>query len=86
MTDQLDLSIDSSRLEESIDKFAATADRIADQLIAARKQNRELLAALKECVENFNWSRLAMDGESRALSGVLVDEYRKVIARAEGAR
>lgn len=34
-------------LEESIDKFAATANRIADELIAASALNRQLTAALE---------------------------------------
>lgn len=53
------------------------------RLIAAAP---ELLDALKECVDNFNFSRIAMDRESRELAGQLVDEYRKVIAKAEGAQ
>lgn len=34
-------------LDETIDSFAATANRIADQLIVARAHNRALVAALQ---------------------------------------
>lgn len=51
MTDHLNPSIDSSRLEEAIDNLGVTANNIADQLVAARKLNRQLVAALLEIAE-----------------------------------
>jgi hypothetical protein len=38
-------------LDQSIDRFSETANRIADELIAARKWNRELVRALLEIAE-----------------------------------
>jgi hypothetical protein len=44
----------------------------------------ELLDALKNCVSNFNFARIAMDPKSSEVAGALVDDYRKIIAKAEG--
>ncbi len=44
----------------------------------------ELLDALRECVTNFNFTRLVMDPKSRKLAEGLIDGYRKIIAKATG--
>lgn len=56
-------------LEQSIDAFSAVANRIADQLIAARRLNVQLVRALQDIVEDPDSGESAMLIAARALNG-----------------
>jgi hypothetical protein len=67
----------------AIDDACDVMEQAARRIRQLEQMNSELLRAFELCVDNFNFARLVMDPQSRALAGQLVEDHRALISRAK---